>query len=511
MQSKDNVHRSEVDGFFSRRPRTHLLTMSVLFLAALGLRVYHLSQPPLDFHPIRQYRSAIIARGYFFEASKSVPSWQRDVAIINKEKEGILEPPVMELLASVAYRIVGSEHLWIPKMLSVIFWLGGGVLLYALTRDLLSSDAAVFSTTYYLFLPFGISASRSFQPDPLMICAFLSSILAILRYHLQPSRPRLALAAVLSAVTMFVKPVCTFAIFAAFVSANISRQGVRRTLTNPSLILFCLVSLLPTSLFYLYGMFVGGFLKGQAGMSFIPSLYFTSAFWLGWLDQINIVIGYVALVVALLGVLLFREGLPRALLVGLWIGYAVFGLIFTYHIHTHDYYQLQLVPIVALSIAPICIVVFNSLIRACSRWPWRLAVLGVLLFASLLYMREVRWRLRGPNTRQVAIAQEIGAITHHSTKTVFLAWAYGKPLEYHGEVSGEYWPGGEFRLEKLEGKRILTAKERMDSLMTRFSPEYFIVTDREEFDAQPDLQQCLAGAFSVVEQNRDYLIFARAR
>lgn len=511
MQSKVKFDPAQVDGFSSRKPRTRLLTVSILFIAAFGLRVYHINQPPLDFHPIRQYRSAIIAKGYFVETLRSIPDWQREIAIINKDKEGILEPPIMELLASLAYRIVGAEHLWIPRMFSVIFWLGGGVFLYSLARDLISSDAALASTAFYLFLPFGISASRSFQPDPLMIFAFLSSILAISRYHIQPSRTKLTVAVTLSALAIFVKPVCIFTIFAAFISANISRQGIRKTLTNLSLILFLVASILPTAVFCSYGMFVGGFLKGQAGMSFFPSLYLSSAFWSGWLNQINSVVGYTAMIAALLGLLLFREGLPRAILVGLWIGYALFGLTFNYHIHTHDYYQLQVVPIVALSIAPICILVFGNLVRACPQWHWRLALVCVLLFASLLCVPKVRWTLRNQDPRPVIVAQEVGAITHHSTRTIFLSWAYGKPLEYHGEISGENWPSGEFRLEKLEGKRVWMAKERLDSLVTRFSPEYFIVTDLQEFESQQDLQRCLAGTFQVLEQNPDYLIFSRAR
>lgn len=206
--------------------------------------------------------------------------------------------------------------------------------------------------------------------------------------------------------------------------------------------------------------------------------------------------------------LLFRQGLPKAILVGLWIGYALFGLTFNYHIHTHDYYQLQFVPIVALSIAPIGILISDRLAQTCAQWHWRLALLGVLLFASLLYIREVRWSLRSPDPRQVSIAQEIGAITQHSTKAIFLTFAYGKPLKYHGEIAGQNWPsGGDFRLEKLTGKQVLTAKERLDSLIAQFSPEYFVITDFQELESQQDLKQYLTGAFPVLEQNHDYLIF----
>ena len=71
------------------KPQRHLFLISILFIAAFGMRVYHINEPPLDFHPTRQYRSAIIARSYFFERSQSIPNWETKVAIINRDEEGI--------------------------------------------------------------------------------------------------------------------------------------------------------------------------------------------------------------------------------------------------------------------------------------------------------------------------------------------------------------------------------------------------------------------------------------
>jgi len=47
-----------------------------------------------------------------------------------------IEPPIMENLTAFGYRIAGAEHLWIPRMIAVIFWLAGGALLYKLAARL---------------------------------------------------------------------------------------------------------------------------------------------------------------------------------------------------------------------------------------------------------------------------------------------------------------------------------------------------------------------------------------
>src|SRR6059058_1410757 len=73
-----------------------LLIITMLFIIAFGIRLYHIDEPPLNFHATRQYRSLLIARGFYFETTNSIPEWEKQVASISKQRQGILEPPVME-------------------------------------------------------------------------------------------------------------------------------------------------------------------------------------------------------------------------------------------------------------------------------------------------------------------------------------------------------------------------------------------------------------------------------
>ena len=50
--------------FSTRAARTAALL--VLFVAALTIRLYDLTDPPLDFHPTRQLLSAIKARAIYY-------------------------------------------------------------------------------------------------------------------------------------------------------------------------------------------------------------------------------------------------------------------------------------------------------------------------------------------------------------------------------------------------------------------------------------------------------------
>jgi len=493
--------------FFS--PVLRLLIIGFLFVAAFGIRIYRINEPPLDFNPTRQYHSAIIARGYYFETAKSIPEWKRHVAYINKQKEAIMEPPIMERMAFFTYRIAGGEYLWIPRVLSSIFWLIGGAFLYLIAKKLISAGAAVFSTAFYLFLPFGIRASRSFQPDPLMIMMLLFSIFAILRYYEQPSTLGWAIAIAVTALAILIKPVCMFLIFGAFVSLAICKQGIRRTIISPKFLLFIVISLLPTILFYSYGMLISGLFRGQARGSFLPDLLLYPFFWKGWFSLIGKVVGHTALIGAFLGVLMFRKRLPRALMIGLWSGYFIFGLVFTYHIHTHNYYQLQIIPIIALSLGPIGALVMKYLSQTCRRWYWHTAVLGILFLAVFISIRMASGNLgvKDPE-RKVRLAQEIGKDINHSTKTIFLSKNYGNVLKYHGELSGKNWPHcHDFRTAELRGIPQMSVEERFNILSLNYFPEYFIVTDLREFEIQEDLKSFLTRKFSIMVQHNDYLIF----
>src|SRR5215470_7146250 len=84
-----------------------MLVIAFLFIGALGIRLYHINEPPLDFHATRQYRYFLEARKYYYDALQSVPDWKKQIAVINKQTEGTLEPTIMPFIVSLAYRVTG--------------------------------------------------------------------------------------------------------------------------------------------------------------------------------------------------------------------------------------------------------------------------------------------------------------------------------------------------------------------------------------------------------------------
>ncbi len=79
MESAPIVKKDQETEFFT--PTTlRLLIIVFLFVTALGIRLYKITDPPLDFHAMRQYHSLIITRGFYFENLTTIPKWRKQLA-----------------------------------------------------------------------------------------------------------------------------------------------------------------------------------------------------------------------------------------------------------------------------------------------------------------------------------------------------------------------------------------------------------------------------------------------
>jgi hypothetical protein len=374
----------------SARPPARWAAKVILAIAiaatALGVRWDHITARPLDFHPARQYHSAQIARAYYVKSSAGMPEWKTRIASAYLREDPPIEAPTLEAVAASAYWLSRDERLWLPRLFSSLFWLTGGLFLYLLARRFVCWWAALVAVGMYLFLPFPLVASTSFQPDPLMTMLLTGAILGIVRHHELPTRRRFVAALALSAIAIFAKPViAAFFLIPLFGALTIVRDGLRRALTHPLGYAFAGLAVLPAAVFYVVGAITGSFLTGKVRGSIALGLWGESFYWRGWLDMLEGVLrapglggrsALLALAVGLLAIPLSRTKTERAIILALWVGYAVLGLTYTSHISSHDYYSLPLVPVVALSVAVAIAALAARADTMLSRRPVQVALVG---------------------------------------------------------------------------------------------------------------------------------------
>lgn len=491
-------------------PRSAAIPTAITFVliiaglaAALSVRLVEIEQPIVTFRAIRHYRSAIIARDFYYHRAPDIPTKTSEVADANFRMQQAGEPPLMEWLACLSYLLMGREDVAIPRALAATAWVLGAIPLWFVTRRFASATGALVACTLHLFLPYGIVASRNFMPDALMTLVALFAILMLLRHHEQPDSGRRAAAIAMVGVALFVKPMSVFLTIPVMIGLHLARRQAR------DLVFMLAWSFVPSVLYYGWTALFGSLIKDQAHMRFVPDLLLTKFYWNGMLTQIQRVFTVPVAVVGWIGVALAAKGTARVLLASLWIGYAAFAIAFTYHMPTHDYYHWPYIPIVALGVAVVVTRLEGVLVRFA---PPRLvaAVVAIGCVGIAIAGTLAAWpRLHVRNAAaQLAQYREIGELAEHHTRVLFLDLEYGYPLMYHSEVSGDAWPNqDDLAAEDLGGRPALDAANRFARDYAAFNPRFFIVTDLESLDAQPDLKALLAERTDVVRQTAGYHVY----
>ena len=513
-ESKSNAHASEpkpvpkpvrTEGASWARSRLLVgLLLLLLFGLGLGVRLYDLTDPPLDFHPTRQLRMAMITRGIYYKMSPAADPLSRETAIAFGRSMGVYEPPILENLVASTYQILRGEYLWVSRIFTSLFWLVGGVALFDLSRRMTSTGGALLATAFYLFLPFGVIASRSFQPDPGMVMWVILATYAFYRWAQGKQWRWAILAGTLSGIAVLVKVVAGYLVLGLAIAVVISALGLKRSFKSRQVWVMAGLMAFPGILYYV------ALLQGRSSdyfmnwtVALLPMLL-SPSFYVQWLVHLRDLIGLTVLLLSLVGVLI-SEPFNRAVLLGLWAGYGIYGLSLPYQITTHSYYNLQLVPVVAISLAPVAVLFWEHLsvqgaIWRASHWGLMAIFLAFSIWNSVYTLDSQDFRTAP--SRWSTIASSIPK----EGKIIALTQDYGYPLMYYGWKKVNLWPdSAEQNLAKLRGKSEVGLQKEFTERTQGES--YFLVTDFEQFDRQPVLESLLYGEYQVYAQGDDYLIF----
>lgn len=496
---------------------TTLLTWgAALALLALGfgLRLVDLTDQPLDFHPTRQLRSALVARGIYYQMLPNADPATRDLAIFFWKAVGQYEPPLLERIVALTYLALGKETLWVSRIYTSLFWVIGGLALFDLARRMAASGplkdkpgwaAAVglLSTGYYLFLPFAVQASRSFQPDPGMVMWIILSTYALYRWSEKPGWKWAILAGLFGGMAVLVKAVAAYMLFGIAAVLVLHTLGLKRSLRSPQVWTMAVMMIAPSFLYYLVEN------QGRAGQYFqtwtveLSHLLLTPTLYARWFNLLQDLMGLTLLLLGLAGVLIARPK-NRLMLLGLWGGYLLYGLLLPYQMYSHNYYHLQVIPILALSLTPI----FEAVLDPISRQPKFIQLLCVLIafagFAHPAYVSAAAMRA-DENRHEPAYWAEIASYLPTDGKIIGLTQDYGYRLWYYGWRKVNLWPNrGEQALRAMRGK-----EREFEAFFNKKieNQSYFLITAFGQLEDQPDLAAWLEEHYPVHARGGGYLIY----
>ena len=480
--------------------------LAIIFIAALGIRLYDLTDLPKDFNLSRQMYSFVKARGMYYEMATNVPEWKKAIAIREMQDQAPLEPPVFERLVSLSYLIFG-EKMWIARIYSALFWLLGGVGLFLLARRLTSTDGAIVALLYYLFLYFAVVASRSFQPEPLMIALTFWALWAF-DHWLESGLWKWVIAVGLfTGFAIYLKPpIMGIHLFGAYALVLFSTHTFRDLIKSKQVWVIAILAALPVVLYVVFGLYLQGELGSQGALRFFPELWTQGGFYVRWVNLIGNTAGFGAFVLALFAIFVADPKRFHPLLIGLWLGYLIYGFMLPHHISTHNYYQLPAIAIIALSLSAIGDVVFAKINELYSgSLSARFAVLVLIAAVVGKQMWDVRVFLLQNNYRpEVKFWEMLGDKLDHTTEPL-LGLTEDNALDYWGFQPIDHW-----YLKSDINLRVL-ADPSFDVLgafkQRVLGRKYFIVTMFSQLDGQPEIKDYVYKTYPIHDQGSGYIIF----
>jgi 4-amino-4-deoxy-L-arabinose transferase-like glycosyltransferase len=465
------------------------LAVLLVFLLGIGVRLVNFTNPPLDFHAWRQLRSASIARGFFYETMPAADPVLRQKAIDIGNSFGYMEPPVFESIVAITYRIIGQEVLWIARLYAILFWVIGGVGLFLLARKISSVDGALLSEAIYLLLPFGIYASRSFQPDPIMVMWIIWAAYCLYRWSETKTWKWAILAGVVSGIAVFIKVFAVFPVVAVAVGLTLYSWPIKKVFKQPQVWVTAAIMTLIPGIYYILILgnkgseYVGGWVISFSGL--LTQVWFYKR----WLDYLHNLIDLTLVLVAAASMLLVT-GRKRLLILGMWIGYLLIGISVPSLIITHSYYNLFAVPLVGLSLAPLGQMFMERIAK--QGFFWKSIFLAIALVGMLYSAWNARVQLVTNDYHEEVLGWiKMGKELPQDAKIIGISHDYNTRLAYYGWTLIQYWPlVADQQMGVLSGGNMDVNSPYWDTFFQEHTAnmDYFLVTNMSELNAQPRLK-----------------------
>ncbi len=351
---------------------------------------------------------------------------------------------------------------------------------------------------FYLLIPYSVSASRAFQPDPLMVMLLIIFWWSMENWGRQLAWKWALIAGISGGLAIFVKFPAAFFVIGGAAGVIFAQVGVIKSLKNPQTWAIVLLGILPPGAYLFYGTLMGGFLDQQFGGRFYPEMWISPFFYLRWFLKLEDIAAVPWLALTVLGWLVLSSKPAKIFISSLWAAYFIFGMAFAHHISSHDYYSLPLIPIAALGLAQLARVILPVVLEKIQQArSLQIIVISLIIGSCLLTTVDQYIKQRENDYRpQAAFWSQVGNAVGHQPGVLALTTDYGYPLAYYGWQNSSPWPAS-VDISNFEDTFARLASNK----------DYFLITDFDEYDRQPSLQQQLTSHYPVLVQGKGYLLF----
>lgn len=483
----------------------------MIILLGLGLRLWRINIPLLEFYPSRQIQTAEITRNLYRESFNIL---KPNVRYLGPGPNLFLvEFPLYNLAVAVLYYIFGL-HEYLGRIFSVLGWVLSSFFLWKIANKYIGKFAANIALFFYAISPLSVLISKSFQPDQWMLASSLAAIYFLDKWLKEKKWLFFNVSIIVAGCSFLFKP--SSIIFTLVPLTYLIYQS-KVHLIWPRLLVYYSLAVLPSALWYTWATVVsrgGETLQHNVAVSnwfdfevFLNPSYYSNIF--GF--EINLVLGPIGILLFLLG-LVFRSKASQKLLYFWFGGIVLYFLIFNKHNMTHEYYHLPLLPIASIFIGLGAQRIFEKINNLILPKSWLLVVVSFFIF--VLMLPPTLDRAYKPIDRFRFVPETAAAIkrTTRQNDLIIGLMDEGPSLVYYSDRTGwgfEIDPKKTLAHRKFIGLKDASVPNPIDKLeeLKSRGAVVFASSFKPQLLQNKEFSRYIYSNYPVLEETDNYVIF----
>lgn len=459
----------------------------LLILVALGVagRTYRLSAPLADWHSWRQVDTASVAREYVKNGIDLLHPTYHDLSSIpsgldNPNGYRLVEFPLISALhAELAKNFPQLGIVEWGRVLSIVSSSLSIILLYLIMNLVSTPLSALVTAGVFATLPYNLFYGRVVLPEPHLVFFSLVALHQFLKFWNTGKPGYWITYTVFLTLAVLMKPTALIILLPmglyALVSGNLSWRKVIFSVSSVGL------SLIP---YLTWRHYIAAFPAGIPANSWLfngNGIRFKGA-WFRWLfgDRIGrLILGYWGLIPAGFGLLgLGRSKKETAVVGGMVLGALAYMIIIATGNVQHDYYQIQIIPALAMLIGVGVDYVISLRKTLLSKLALSALLASIFLLSIALAWYEVRGYFNINNPAIVAAGEEIDKLTPADALVVA---PYMGDTAFLFQTNRRGWPIGENIDLKIKAGASYYVTTTRDKEYNDLLAKYTLVKETDQF------------------------------
>ena len=353
------------------------ILLSLILILGFAVRLYKVDNPVADWHSWRQADTASVSRVYLEQGINLLYPRYHDVSSIqtgkpNPEGYRMVEFPFYNAASVLFYKAASILPVKISSLVSlevssrivtILCATITGFFLYLIGKKLMGKWGGLLAAFFYLFIPFNIYFTRVILPDPMGVMFGMIGIWAFMEFIEKEKTVYFGISSVFFAMMLLMKPYLGFYLFPVFY-LTARKYGTKKLFKNKKLvkhaIVFFAIAVIP---FLAWRMWEAKFPEGIPFYKWAFNgnhIRFKPSWWY-WIfgERIgHIILGSLGLIPLVFGILHSKN---KNYFIQSFLAGALFYMILVADANVmHDYYQILIIPSLALALASGSMFLWNN-------------------------------------------------------------------------------------------------------------------------------------------------------